>query len=876
MKSKILTLYTFSLLLGVSTTPSLASYNAPLEYEAPNTNKPSLPQKEVTKELLSLEEIRKNFINEEITLEERFTTYNPTSLFEQLIEVIKVFQPSSQGGKKLKALEKEALKNEFYASRLQIGIWCFAFHYFMTGNMVIPEGKEFFDALLDVTKPTPSSSLPQGKQKKGTIPKKVQEKKSTFGHPIPGTNGDQRKKILEPLYEYLSKAQQILDEEKFQPYTKEFVSSIEQILPAFFTKQSQEIRQEFEFFQKQVVNSTNGINSNSLSFIFSPKKLENSVQENTSLLDTAVKFRTPMAKMFARRKGIMFHESNQILKAQEWYQNAISLGDIKALHNLGSLVEKEDPAWAQSLYTQAMTKGFSYSMDNLADLLYRQGKIEDAKKLYKETANQNNIKAMYNLAIIARDEGNSQEAREWYQKAAEKGHIESCHMIGVFLMEEDQLDKAKEWFEKAALKKFPPSMYNFGILLQDEGHLDKAKEWFEKAVEHQYMKPLNNLGSIECSKGNYEIAEKYFIQAASEGSSEAIMNMGCIKQALGQFDEAESFYKQVLETPNKLLVMQNLAVLENIKENIDASRKLFQQILEEEKLPQVLYLLASLELKAGNFDRLEKLATEVLNTGEVKGLLLLALAHWGKKDFQQAKNFYQKAIASNVEDAEVFYIEFLEGIGELEQAQKVEDHYLETLLPEEIILEEKTVEALAPQPNIPQPNTSPSVQEQLYQPLPTPVESFKAPTPSKKYLKYLERAQKRLEEERKKPVMTQENAPQPSKTYQDVSITLHPDIDMNTLTDFEKIMIQKCLTSLANGEHKRSRYEPLTGYDNLHSMRLTHEDRLVFRILEGSIHQGVTKIQIMSIKGHYEKDSHKAFKNLVTSEVSFIPWSWIE
>ena len=718
---KTLSIHSLVFLISTVYIPSTYASDANLQ-EISNTTKQSSPKTE-TETLLALEHIRKNIINPEISLVERAQLYNPTTILEQLTEELKPpYQAPLQKGKKLLASQKDALKNEFYASRLQIAMWCFSFNYFMTRNMIIQGGKEFFEALLNATKSaSPPLSQNIGKSKKtstkSTLPKNPSPQQTSLFSNVPGTNKDQRKKILEPLYEYLSKVHEfIFLENDFPILLEESQQTFKIFLPTFFKDHYETIQTEFNLLKTQIIEITK-YHPPSLP-IFSHDNLYGALSSNATFFDLALKLR---------------------------FYDALSL------------------------------------CNQYADFL------EQAQKL--------------------------EEAKEWYQKATEKGSA--------------------------------PAMSDLGWLLEKEGKSKEAKEWYQKAINKRHASSISNLGGLLLTEGHLE--------------------------------EAGSLLRQALEThPYNLLIMFNLSRLEHVKGNLNEAKEWLQKVLTNERFPPALYSLANLEWETRNLEEAEELATKALDKGEVQGFLLLAAIHEEKKNLEQAKNFYQKAIASNVEDAEAFYIAFLEKIGELEQARKVEDHYLEMLLPEEIIPEEKTVEALAPQPNIPQPNLSPSVQEQLYQPLPTPVESFKAPTPAKKYLKYLERAEKQRKEALKKPLTTQESDSQSQKTYKDVLTEIHPDIEMNTLTDFEKIMIQKCLTSLANGEHKRSRYEPLTGYDNLHSMRLTHEDRLVFRILEGSIHQGVTKIQIMSIKGHYEKDSHKAFKNLVTSEVSFIPWSWIE
>ncbi|MBN9412871.1 MAG: tetratricopeptide repeat protein [Candidatus Paracaedimonas acanthamoebae] len=846
---KTLSIHSLVFLISTVYIPSTYASDANLQ-EISNTTKQSSPKTE-TETLLALEHIRKNIINPEISLVERAQLYNPTTILEQLTEELKPpYQAPLQKGKKLLASQKDALKNEFYASRLQIAMWCFSFNYFMTRNMIIQGGKEFFEALLNATKSaSPPLSQNIGKSKKtstkSTLPKNPSPQQTSLFSNVPGTNKDQRKKILEPLYEYLSKVHEfIFLENDFPILLEESQQTFKIFLPTFFKDHYETIQTEFNLLKTQIIEITK-YHPPSLP-IFSHDNLYGALSSNATFFDLALKLRFYDALSLCNQYADFLEQAQKLEEAKEWYQKATEKGSAPAMSDLGWLLEKE-------------------------------GNFKEAKEWYQKAAEKGSAPAMKYLALLLAKEGKSKEAKEWYQKAAEKGSAQAMNNLGWLLEKEGKSKEAKEWYQKAIKNNHTHAMGNLGVLLEKEGKSKEAKELYQKMAGQGIVKAMNNLGVLLEKEGKSKEAKEWYQKAINKRHASSISNLGGLLLTEGHLEEAGSLLRQALEThPYNLLIMFNLSRLEHVKGNLNEAKEWLQKVLTNERFPPALYSLANLEWETRNLEEAEELATKALDKGEVQGFLLLAAIHEEKKNLEQAKNFYQKAIASNVEDAEAFYIAFLEKIGELEQARKVEDHYLEMLLPEEIIPEEKTVEALAPQPNIPQPNLSPSVQEQLYQPLPTPVESFKAPTPAKKYLKYLERAEKQRKEALKKPLTTQESDSQSQKTYKDVLTEIHPDIEMNTLTDFEKIMIQKCLTSLANGEHKRSRYEPLTGYDNLHSMRLTHEDRLVFRILEGSIHQGVTKIQIMSIKGHYEKDSHKAFKNLVTSEVSFIPWSWIE
>ncbi len=89
------------------------------------------------------------------------------------------------------------------------------------------------------------------------------------------------------------------------------------------------------------------------------------------------------------------------------------------------------------------------------------------------------------------------------------------------------------------------------------------------------------------------------------------------------------------------------------------------------------------------------------------------------------------------------------------------------------------------------------------------------------------------------------------KSYRDLTIEITPGIRGDMIVHEERI--KELATFLANAE-ARAKFEFLKGdLIGFCSMRISDSDRMVFKILEGDINNGVTKIQIISVLGHYPK-----------------------
>jgi len=105
------------------------------------------------------------------------------------------------------------------------------------------------------------------------------------------------------------------------------------------------------------------------------------------------------------------------------------------------------------------------------------------------------------------------------------------------------------------------------------------------------------------------------------------------------------------------------------------------------------------------------------------------------------------------------------------------------------------------------------------------------------------------------------------KNYQDISIKLTDAALMEQMRDHAK-KIKECLTSLANGESTHS-FERLNLSHakikfSVFSMRVSHTHRLVFKIDDGDMHNGVKAITIFGIETHYKNlkfsDKRDSFK----------------
>jgi Txe/YoeB family toxin of Txe-Axe toxin-antitoxin module len=361
---------------------------------------------------------------------------------------------------------------------------------------------------------------------------------------------------------------------------------------------------------------------------------------------------------------------------------------------------------------------------------------------------------------------------------------------------------------------------------------------------------------IDLKNQPIEKAIQCYSLAAQGGSIIAMHNLGVLLQGKGTpktLEEAETWFRKAADK-GYALARHNLGVLLKEKGTLDTKK----------------------EAKA--------LFTETLAKGISHSLIPLAQL---SDDLVEAENHFKEAIRLNVPNALIYYANFLREKDRLEESAIYQDLHeeengitidhssesdtdsdsdLQALTPDLAVASSSSAIEAAP---VASSSSKPNIAvEEPFIPS-TSEETYQAPIIPKKQQKRdarnarMEEQIKRADEEARKAMLTH----QPMlKTYRDITVTALPDA-IGEITENE-IKVQRLITMLANGETKRGKFEHLE--DGLYSMRITKQDRLVFRITGGDLKNGITAIQIIEAKGHY---NHLETKATQTRQAVFVQWS---
>jgi TPR repeat protein len=158
---------------------------------------------------------------------------------------------------------------------------------------------------------------------------------------------------------------------------------------------------------------------------------------------------------------------------------------------LGGRTQQQDEQ--RALLEDEAERGHSKAQEKLAEQLYKEGKIAEAKKWWTLAANQGEVYSQIDLGTVLEDEGNITAAKLLYQKAREQESSTASNNLALLLEKEGKTEEAIELFRESAEKGNVHGQYNLGRMFEAQGKEVLAKAWFRKAAEQDHIQAKQKL-----------------------------------------------------------------------------------------------------------------------------------------------------------------------------------------------------------------------------------------------------------------------------------------------------------------------------------------------------------------------------------------------
>ena len=296
------------------------------------------------------------------------------------------------------------------------------------------------------------------------------------------------------------------------------------------------------------------------------------------------------------QEAIVFHQSSQLRKAEQIYQQVLQVSprNADALNLLGFLAYQSGKCEvAANLITKAIEVDPNQSIffinlglvrqsqgeleksigayhkaieinpndsdvyNNLGNTLQEQGELEKSIEAYHKAIeiNPNDARIYYNLGAAQKKQGKLDNAIQTYHQAIEinPDDAEIYNSLGTTLQKQEKLDQAIQVYHRALEinSNYSEAFYNLGLALQEQEEFDQAIQAYHRAldVNPSYSAAYNNLGLILQEQGELDQAVKSYRHALdiNPNYSEAYNNLGIALKEQEKLDDAVLAYQRALE-----------------------------------------------------------------------------------------------------------------------------------------------------------------------------------------------------------------------------------------------------------------------------------------------------------------------------------------
>lgn len=267
------------------------------------------------------------------------------------------------------------------------------------------------------------------------------------------------------------------------------------------------------------------------------------------------------------------------------------------------------------------------------------------------------------------------------QALIKSGDLNGYYNIGFYYYEQSNAKEAISWWQKGADKKSALSMYRLAGVLYENGETSQAKKWYEACVNAAVTDGgkswcMNGLGKIYFQEKNMKESRRWYQSSADLGDPEGYYRVGMNYASTKEWQKALDNYLKI-KNPNlatKTLIAEaysglgneDQALVWNKKAADDGSadalvnvgviyyvKKDFPNAIQAWKKASALgsgtasYKLARLYSEQKNTEEAAKYDKIGASQGEIGSIFFYGFYFQDKKDYKNAKIWYQKGVERN-------------------------------------------------------------------------------------------------------------------------------------------------------------------------------------------------------------------------------------
>jgi tetratricopeptide (TPR) repeat protein len=300
------------------------------------------------------------------------------------------------------------------------------------------------------------------------------------------------------------------------------------------------------------------------------------------------------------------------------------------------------------------------------EIQLRDGKAQDAEDSLQAALKNDpeNAVAHYHLGTAFDQLGNMERAEsEWRRAAQSQPDLLDAQraLAGLALRKSDMDALAQTASAIINLQPGSPEGYVFRSTAEiNRKQSDKAEEDIRKAIEVAPQNPIGyvQMGNLRILQKQYKDAEQHFQQALDRdpGSADALRGIANVYLAQKQVDKAiAAIHQQLAKAPNSSAFHDLLGTVlfDQKKDAAGAEAELKKAAELDKSNSDALLKLGQVQAAEGHAD--EAIATHQQslkdNPRDIRFYILIGSLFESKKDWDSAKEYYQKALAIQPDNA---------------------------------------------------------------------------------------------------------------------------------------------------------------------------------------------------------------------------------
>ena len=267
----------------------------------------------------------------------------------------------------------------------------------------------------------------------------------------------------------------------------------------------------------------------------------------------------------------MYYEAGKTDESEKWFKIAYDEGNKEVAGSLGDIYsERREYGKAEQYYREYIKLGNLEGYKNLGYMFERQGKIDEATKLYIEGAKSKDAHSIYSLVRIYYLKNDIKNVNYWKDKLLNDTEVIDFHsdmekylnylngnenerkIVDLYIKSAQNMIirnlSEAETEQKEMVKYSQDELVTLAGFYNVFGDKSVGKKLYKEAYEKGLKDSIYYMGVIEFEEGNLEKAREYFKESAiKENRAEAQIGYADKLKEEGNIEEAVKWYKKAAE-----------------------------------------------------------------------------------------------------------------------------------------------------------------------------------------------------------------------------------------------------------------------------------------------------------------------------------------